>query len=207
MDAKALRDLLWPVGILPILVVEDVAGAVAAADRLVAAGMPALEILFRSPEAPAALAAIRARHPGLRLAAGTVLDGAGVDRALAAGADFLVSPALSPGLHAAVAANGALLVPGVNTATEVLVARDLGYGFQKLYPAFDHGAARLDEFARIYPEVGFLVTGHVQRATLAEFAVFPNVVALGGTWMVPETATPGLSADMAAIRAARAGRG
>jgi 2-dehydro-3-deoxyphosphogluconate aldolase/(4S)-4-hydroxy-2-oxoglutarate aldolase len=207
MNSKELRNHLGQTGIVPILPVEEVDAAVKLADLLVEAGAPALEILFRSPTAPMALSAIKSRHPGLLVAAGTVLDGKGVDQALAAGADFLVSPALSPGLHAAVDARGAVLIPGVNTATEVQAARELGYRFMKFYPAWDFGERRLDEYARIYPDVGFLVTGHILPQMLAGFAALRNVVALGGTWMNSTEGAAGLSADIQTVRSARHGQG
>ena len=82
--------------IVPILMAGDAdADAVAIADALVDAGARMIEVLFRRPEAPAALAAIRGRHPALLLAAGTILDADGASKAVAAGADVLVSPGFS----------------------------------------------------------------------------------------------------------------
>lgn len=204
MTMDELRHCMTQAAIVPILMAgnED---AVACADALVDSGATVIEVLFRQPDAPAVLAAIRARHPGLRLAAGTILDAAGAARAVAAGADFMVSPGLSPALHAAAQGVGLPLVPGVNTASEVQHARELGYLVQKFYPAFDHAHQRLPEFRAIYSDVSFLVTGGVTSADVGAFARHANVAALGGTWMLQDAGI--LATDRAHFRTLRAGGG
>lgn len=200
-----LHHRLAESAIVPILMAGDAdADAVAMADALADAGARMIEVLFRRPEAPAALAAIRRRHPALLLAAGTILDGDSASKAVAAGADVLISPGFSPALHAAARAAGLPLIPGVNTASEVQHARELGYLVQKFYPAWDHAHQRLPEFDAIYPDVAFLVTGGLVSATVEEFARYRNVAALGGTWMVRKLADATvLAADAARFRAAR----
>lgn len=189
--------------VVPILMAGDgdVPATVALADRLVEGGARMIEVLFRRPEAPEALAAIRARHRGLMLAAGTILDGEGATKAVAAGADVMVSPGFSPVLHAAAQAAGVPLIPGVNTASEVQVAREMGYLVQKFYPAWDHGHRRLPEFDAIYGGVSFLVTGHLGAGDVADYARHRNVAALGGTWMLDDPAS--VAAAIAQVRAVR----
>lgn len=208
MTPAELRHHLTEAAVVPILMATDPSAeaALALSDHLVEAGATTIEVLFRLPRAPEALAGIRKRHPRLILAAGTVLDAAGVATAQQAGADLLISPGLSPGLLRAVQEAGALLVPGVNTASEVQSARELGYLTQKFYPAFDFGEKRLKEFGSIYADVAFLVTGGLGSANLPAFAAHTNVAALGGTWMLgsPEAAAA-LADDLAAVRAARKG--
>jgi 2-dehydro-3-deoxyphosphogluconate aldolase/(4S)-4-hydroxy-2-oxoglutarate aldolase len=116
----------------------------------------------------------------------------------------MISPGFSPVLHAAAQAASIPLVPGVNTASEVQHARELGYLVQKFYPAWDHGHKRLAEFAVIYPEVSFLVTGSLTPQTVGEFASHRNVAALGGSWMVKsDEAAAAMAADIEVFRAAR----
>jgi 2-dehydro-3-deoxyphosphogluconate aldolase/(4S)-4-hydroxy-2-oxoglutarate aldolase len=193
-------------GIVPILMggEDDVATTVRVADALVEAGATVIEVLFRRPDAPEALAEIKRHHPGVLLAAGTVLDAVGAARAEAARADFMISPGFSPALRAAAEAARIPLVPGANTASEVQHARELGYLVQKFYPAWDHGHERLAEFAAIYPDVSFLVTGNLDAAAVGPFARHRNVAALGGNWMAGSVeAAAGLARDRAALRAAR----
>lgn len=192
--------------IVPILMggEDDVATTLGVADALVEAGATVIEVLFRRADAPEALAGIRRRHPGILLAAGTVLDATGAARAEAAGADFMISPGFSPALRAAAEAARIPLVPGANTASEVQHARELGYLVQKFYPAWDRGHERLAEFAAIYPDVGFLVTGNLDAGAVGPFARHRNVAALGGNWMAGSVkAAAGLAQDRAAFRAAQ----
>jgi 2-dehydro-3-deoxyphosphogluconate aldolase/(4S)-4-hydroxy-2-oxoglutarate aldolase len=204
MNSDDLRHHLTEAGIVPILMAGDSNpdASVAAADALVAAGATVIEVLFRSPQAPAVLSRIRQRHPALLLAAGTILDAEGAARAEGARADFMVSPGFSPALHAAAIASRLPLVPGVNTASEVQHARELGYVVQKFYPGWDHGHLRLPEFAVIYPEVRFLVTGGIEPGSLPAFARHRNVAAVGGTWMVGQDAGA-FADDIARFRAGR----
>jgi 2-dehydro-3-deoxyphosphogluconate aldolase/(4S)-4-hydroxy-2-oxoglutarate aldolase len=204
MTIDELRHHMNTAAIVPILM-ADAGESAASVDALVDGGATVIEVLFRHPDAPCVLAAIRRRHPGLLLAAGTILDAAGAARAVAAGADLMISPGFSPALHAAAQGVGIPLVPGVNTASEVQHARELGYLVQKFYPAWDHGHQRLPEFQAIYPDVSFLVTGALTSAQVPEFAGHPNVAVLGGTWMLHDTTA--LATDRARFRAVRAGGG
>ena len=206
MSIDDLHHRVAEAAIVPILLADngDSGGTVAMADLLVDGGARMIEVLFRQAEAPAALAAIRRRHPAMLLAAGTILGAEGIARAVAAGADIIISPGFSPALHAAAQRAGIPLVPGVNTASEVQHARELGYRVQKFYPAWDHGHQRLPEFDAIYPDVSFLVTGALVSASVEEFARHRNVAALGGTWMAKSAAdAEGLAGEVARFHAAR----
>lgn len=206
MNLDELRQRLTEAAIVPILMAGDDDGpaAVALADALVEAGASVIEVLFRNPSAPAAMADIKRRHRSILLAAGTILDAEGAAKAVAAGADFMVSPGFSPALHTAAQDADIPLVPGVNTASEVQHALELGYRVQKFYPAWDHGHQRLPEFDAIYPDACFLVTGALVSASVAEFARHRNVAALGGAWMLNSGAeTAGLAGDRERFRAAR----
>lgn len=144
-------------------------------------------------------------RPAILLAAGTVLDSDDVARTEAANADFMVSPGFSPALQAAAQAVKIPLVPGVNTASEIQHAPELGYHVQKFYPAWDHGHERLAEAAATYPDVSFMVTGGLVSASVSGIARHPNAAALGGTWMVKSAiAAAGLANDLEKFRAARA---
>lgn len=206
MNIDELHQRVSDAAIVPILMAgdADLDAAVSIGDALVEAGATVIEVLFRNPNAPAALAAIKRRHPKTLLAAGTILDSEGARRAEDGKADFMISPGFSPVLHTAAQAASIPLVPGVNTASEVQHARELGYLVQKFYPAWDHGHKRLAEFGVIYPEVSFLVTGSLTPETVGEFASHRNVAALGGSWMVKSAeAAAAMAADIEVFRAAR----
>ena len=201
MNTEELARHVSEASIVPILMAGDAnpATAVAVSDALVEAGATVIEVLFRSPDAPEALAEIKRRHPAILLAAGTILDARDAARAEAAKADFMISPGLSPALHAAAEAARIPLVPGVNTASEVQHARELGYLVQKFYPGWDYSHLRLPEFASIYPDVSFLVTGGLDSASVGDYARHRNVAAIGGTWMVKSAAEAATLADDLAV--------
>jgi len=145
---------------MPIVTVRAVGEAVALVDDLVEAGVAAVEILFRSAGAPEALARCRERHPRLLIAAGTILSAELCARAADSGADFMVSPGLTPELAAAAKASPLPLLPGAQTASEVMAAEALGFTALKFYPAEPNGAPQLPAYAALR-----------------------NVAAVGGSWL------------------------
>jgi 2-dehydro-3-deoxyphosphogluconate aldolase/(4S)-4-hydroxy-2-oxoglutarate aldolase len=178
------RSILSVERVLPIVAVKDVESTVELVDDFVAAGIGALEILFRQPAAPAALRACRQRHPRLLLAAGTILGAAARDAAVEAGADCLVAPGLTPEL-ATICRGGPLpLVPGAQTASEVMAALTAGYEVLKFYPAEPNGApAILRDYANVFPDAVFVPTGGIVEGALERYAALPNVLAVGGSWL------------------------
>jgi 2-dehydro-3-deoxyphosphogluconate aldolase/(4S)-4-hydroxy-2-oxoglutarate aldolase len=170
--------------VLPIVAVKDVESTVALVDDLVAAGINAIEILFRNVAAPAALRACRDRHPRLLLAAGTILGTAARDAAISAGADCLIAPGLTPELAAICRDSRLPFIPGAQTASEVMAALTAGFDLLKFYPAEPNGAPDiLRDYANVFPEVSFLPTGGITEGTLARYAALTNVVAVGGSWL------------------------
>jgi 2-dehydro-3-deoxyphosphogluconate aldolase/(4S)-4-hydroxy-2-oxoglutarate aldolase len=170
--------------VLPILSVKDVESTVALVDDLVTAGIHAIEILFRNEAAPAALRACRDRHPQILLAAGTILGVTSREAAIAAGADCLIAPGLTPEL-AAICRDGPLpLVPGAQTASEVMAALTAGFDILKFYPAEPNAAPDiLRDYANVFPEASFVPTGGITEGVLASYAALTNVVAVGGSWL------------------------
>jgi 2-dehydro-3-deoxyphosphogluconate aldolase/(4S)-4-hydroxy-2-oxoglutarate aldolase len=184
MTGNDWKTALSTARVLPILAVKDVETTIALVDDLVAAGIDAIEILFRNEAAPTALRACRDRHPQLLLAAGTILSVAARDAAIAAGADCLIAPGLTPEL-AAMCRDGPLpLVPGAQTASEVMAALTAGFDVLKFYPAEPNGAPDiLRDYANVFPEASFVPTGGITEGVLARYAALTNVVAVGGSWL------------------------
>ncbi len=169
--------------LLPIISAPDADAAVALIDDFATAGITAVEILFRASAAPAALARARARHPQLLLAAGTILDMAAREAAIAAGADLLIAPGLTPTL-AALCRAGPPLIPGAQTPSEVMAAREAGFGVLKFYPAEPNDApAILPDYANVFADIAFVPTGGITEAALPRYAKLRNVIAVGGSWL------------------------
>lgn len=191
-------------GIVPIVTVRDLPEGIALIDRLVEAGADVIEIVLRTPEAPAALKAALGRHPQCLFAAGTILDEEGVRMASDTGAHVLVSPGLTPELHEAVSKSGRMLVPGVQTASEVMAAHRLGYSLMKYYPAEpSNGLVVLEDYANIFHTVAFMATGKIKPDLLAAYGRLVNVAAVGGSWMLKPDAMEQFSHDRSRFLAAR----
>jgi len=172
------------VGIVPVIVVDDVAQAEKLADALVAGGLPIAEITFRTAAGADAIRAISGR-PDILVGAGTVTTVAQVDAAVAAGAKYIVSPGTSRAVVERALEKGVMALPGAVTATEIQAALDLGVTTVKFFPAgTSGGAAAIKALAAPFGGVGFVPTGGVSLANLAEYLSIPAVRAVGGSWMV-----------------------
>jgi 2-dehydro-3-deoxyphosphogluconate aldolase / (4S)-4-hydroxy-2-oxoglutarate aldolase len=170
--------------IVPIIAVSDPDTTVALVDDLVAAGIAAVEILFRHPDAPTVLARCRSRHSLLFLAAGTILTSARADAAVRAGADLIISPGYTAEHARDWASRPVPVLPGAQTASEVMAASAAGFTTLKFYPAEPTDApAVLRDYANVFPDVRFVPTGGIGEAALARYAPLRNVLAVGGSWL------------------------
>ncbi len=170
--------------VIPVIVIDDIAAARPLAERLVAAGMTVLEVTMRTP---AALDAMRAMAdvPGAVVGAGTVLNEVQLDAALAAGAQFIVSPGLTDRLGHAVAERGVPFLPGIATAGDIMRGLDLGLDRFKFFPAVASGGlAALSALAAPFHQVRFCPTGGITAATAPDWLAHPSVACVGGSWMV-----------------------
>jgi 2-dehydro-3-deoxyphosphogluconate aldolase/(4S)-4-hydroxy-2-oxoglutarate aldolase len=175
--------------VIPVLTVERVADAVPLARALVRGGLPVLEITFRTAAALEALAAISREVPEAVVGAGTVLDDGQLRQAIAAGARFGVSPGCTPMLATAVKASGLPFLPGVQTVSEAMVLRELGFGLLKLFPADAAGGPTwLKAAAAPLAGLRFCPTGGIGQETAGGYLALPNVVCVGGSWVAPRDA-------------------
>ena len=181
----SLTDRLHQLRLLPVIALNRAEQAEPLGQTLLAAGLPAAEITFRTPVAAEAIRRLRAAYPELLIAAGTILTPAQVDVALAAGADFIVSPGLNPTTVRYCQQQGIPIIPGVNNPSQVEQALELGLSTLKFFPAeASGGIAMLKALAAVYP-VQFMPTGGISPANLEKYLALPNVIACGGSWMVP----------------------
>ncbi len=179
--------------VIPVIVIDDAARARPLAEALVAAGHFALEVTLRTPAALDAIAEM-AGVAGAVVGAGTVLDEAQMDRAIAAGARFIVSPGLTGHLGRAAIERGVPFLPGVATAADIMRGLDLGLDRFKFFPAVASGGIpALKALAAPFGAARFCPTGGITAATAPDWLALPAVVCVGGSWMVPQPgdAAPG----------------
>ncbi|MFF4728669.1 bifunctional 4-hydroxy-2-oxoglutarate aldolase/2-dehydro-3-deoxy-phosphogluconate aldolase [Streptomyces mirabilis] len=169
--------------LLPVLTVPSEATAAALADALAAGGARCAEVTFRTPDAERVLKAMAA-HGGLAVGAGTVLTPEQAERAVAAGARFVVSPGFDEEVIEKCRELGVPVVPGIATATELMRALKAGITTVKLFPAESLGGLRaLRALAAPFPGVRFVPTGGIGADQLAGYLADPAVLAVGGSWM------------------------
>ena len=175
--------------VIPVVVIEQAAHAVPMARALLAGGVRVIEVTLRTPAAIAAIAAIAQSIPDVIVGAGTVRSDADARAALAAGARFAVSPGFSPRVAAACREIGLALLPGVATASEVMLAADHGFRFLKFFPASAAGGtAMLKAWASVFADVSFCPTGGITAASAPDYLALANVKVVGGSWLTPADA-------------------
>ena len=175
--------------VIPVIVLNDVAHAVPMARALVAGGIRMLEVTLRTPQALACMEAIAKEVPGAVVGAGTVRSPADAAAAAKAGAQFAVSPGYTRAVGQACRDHGLSLLPGVATGSEIMMAQEDGYTELKFFPAMQAGGpAMLKAWSGPFFDVKFCPTGGVTLQNAPEFLALPNVVCVGGSWIVPADA-------------------
>lgn len=188
MSAVETLSRLGRARLVPVVVIDDADCAGPLADALVSAGLPVAEVTFRTEAAEKAVAVMAARGDVL-VGAGTVRTPDQVDRAVGAGASYVVSPGLSRAVVERCHHHGVLALPGAVTATEVMAAAELGLDTVKFFPAGANGGAKaVAALSAPFSDMGFVPTGGIGAAQLREYLALPSVVAVGGSWMVPRAA-------------------
>jgi len=184
MDIEQLATRLAGLRVVPVVTIDSAADAAGLAGALAAGGLPIAEITFRTDAAAESIRAIRNARPDVLVGAGTVLDAATVDKALEAGAEFIVAPGLNPQMVRRCLERGVAVVPGVATPTEIESALALGLRLLKFFPAeASGGPGYLSAMSAPYRGLRFMPTGGINPGNLAAYLALPNVVAAGGTWI------------------------
>ncbi|HAS3150578.1 bifunctional 4-hydroxy-2-oxoglutarate aldolase/2-dehydro-3-deoxy-phosphogluconate aldolase [Vibrio cholerae] len=180
-----IEQRLRAIKIVPVIAINDVAHALPLAKVLVENGLPCAEVTFRTEAAAESIRIMREAYPELLIGAGTVLTSAQVDEAIAAGADFIVSPGLNPTTVKYCQQRNIPIIPGVNNPSLVEQAMEMGLRTLKFFPAEPSGGiAMLKALSAVYP-VSFMPTGGINPNNAQEYLALKSVVACGGTWMVP----------------------
>lgn len=185
--------------VIAVVTIADAAQAAPLARALVAGGVPAVEITLRTPAALAAISQAAA-VPGAVVGAGTVLSARDLEAATAAGATFAVSPGATPALLAAGRDGPIPLLPGVASASELMLGLEHGYDRFKFFPAQAAGGPDLLKgLAGPFPQAVFCPTGGVTLENARDYLALPNVACVGGSWLAPEK--PVAHGDWAAVEA------
>jgi len=177
---------LKAVGVVPVIVIKDLGHAVPLAKALVEGGLNVLEITLRSPVALEAIRTISGEVEGALVGAGTVINAEQFVDAADAGAKFVVSPGLTEEVVRASRDHLVPILPGVATASDIMRGLSLGLNTFKFFPAESAGgAAAIKALGGPFPQVSFCPTGGISPKNLGSYLSLPNVIAAGGSWMVP----------------------
>jgi 2-dehydro-3-deoxyphosphogluconate aldolase / (4S)-4-hydroxy-2-oxoglutarate aldolase len=188
-DPPDVFEVLASGRILPVVSIDDAGDAAALVSALVEGGLTAVEITLRTPAALDAIRQASGEVPSATIGVGSVTSVDALHGAVDAGARFAVSPGLDGRLIDAARERAIPFLPGVATATELMQAVNRDVSVVKLFPAEPLGGpAIIDAFAAVWPGVRFVPTGGVSPANLQRYLAVHQVLAVGGSWMVPRDA-------------------
>ncbi len=198
---EALLQKISQIGIVPVVKIDNADDALPLAEALKKGGLCCAEITFRTDAAEESIRRISKAYPDFLVGAGTVLTKEQADAAMAAGASFLVSPGLNPAVVRHCLEKGYPILPGVSTPTEVEAALELGLTNLKFFPAEAAGGVKyIKAISAPYSMVRFMPTGGVSIENVASYLKLKNVIACGGSWMVPgDKITAGAFAEIEAM--------
>lgn len=173
------------IGIIPVVVLHDVKDAKPLAKALLDGGLPCAEVTFRTEAAEESIRVMAEEYPQLLVGAGTVLTTEQVDRAVAAGAKFIVSPGLNPKVVRYCLDKGVPVTPGVVTPGEIEKALELGLDVVKFFPAEPSGGLpMIKAMAAAYTKLKFMPTGGISAGNVVDYLKSDKILACGGSWMV-----------------------
>ena len=200
---NAIETIMRTAPVIPVLVIEDVAHARPVAEALVAGGLRVLEVTLRTAAALDVIAEMK-KVPGAIVGAGTVVDIPGLESAIAAGSEFIVSPGLTENLGKAAVAKGIPFLPGIANAGDIMRGLDLGLKHFKFFPAEANGGLpALKSLIGPFGQCKFFPTGGIKQETAADWLAVSEILCVGGSWLVGK-GTPDVVAIEAAARAAAA---
>ena len=179
---------VYNIGIIPVIKINDASKAVPLAKALIDGGLSAAEVTFRTDAAEESIRAILKAYPDMLVGAGTVLTIEQAQRALDAGAKFIVSPGFNPKVVKWCLDNGVTPLPGCTTPSEIEQALELGLKVVKFFPAEQSGGlAKIKAMSAPYGNVKFMPTGGVSLDNVNEYLSNSKILACGGSFMVKES--------------------
>lgn len=178
-------EQIQKIGIVPVVVLKDAKDALPLAKALCEGGLPCAEVTFRTDAAEESIRIMANAFPEMLIGAGTVLTTEQVDRAVAAGARFIVSPGLNPDIVRYCKKKGVPITPGTSSPSDVEQALSLGLDVVKFFPAEAcRGLNMIKAMAAPYTNMMFMPTGGISAQNLNSYLAFPKILACGGSWMV-----------------------
>lgn len=195
-----VETILSMAPVVPVMLIDDIKQAVPLARALVAGGLPVLEITLRTSAALEAIKAIMAEVEGAIVGVGTVITPDQFRQCAKLGCAFAVSPGSTGQLLGVAEDHEMPLLPGGVTASEIMALLEWGYRIQKFFPAEPAGGiAYLTALSSPIPQVKFCPTGGITPLSAPNYLKLPNVITIGGSWMIPKTKLA--SGDWAGIQA------
>ena len=181
---NSISSIMGTQKLLPIIQVDNESDGVAIAKAMYKANLRTVEVVLRSPKSAHAISAIKSELPNMVVSAGTIIDESSLEVALNAGADFIVTPAVTERLLSALTACGVPVLPGVSTVADIVLAREHGFREMKLFPAsLSGGAEFIKAVGGLFKDTQFCPTGGVSAANYQEYLSLNNIFAVGGTWV------------------------
>lgn len=182
---NAVLEKIQKLAIVPVVVLNDEKDAEPVAKALCDGGLPVAEVTFRTDAAEESIRIMKEKFPHMLVGAGTVLTTEQVDRAVNAGAEFIVSPGFNPNVVSYCQEKGVPITPGVNNPTAIEAALELGLDVVKFFPAEASGGLKaIKAMAAPYGNLKFMPTGGIGAKNINEYLAFPKIIACGGSWMV-----------------------
>lgn len=182
---NTVLEQIGKIGIVPVVVLNDAKDAEPLAKALVNGGLPCAEVTFRTEAAEESIRIMSEKYPEMLVGAGTVLTTEQVDRAVAAGAKFIVSPGLNPKVVTYCLEKNIPVTPGTQTPSEMEQALELGLDVVKFFPAEPAGGLKMIKaVAAPYTTLKFMPTGGINLDNVEEYLKYDRILACGGSWMV-----------------------
>jgi 2-dehydro-3-deoxyphosphogluconate aldolase/(4S)-4-hydroxy-2-oxoglutarate aldolase len=182
---NAVLEKFQKIGIIPVVVLDDAKDAEALGNALMEGGLPAAEVTFRTEAAEESIRIMAEKFPDMLVGAGTVLTTEQVDRAVAAGAKFIVSPGLNPKVVKYCIEKNIPVTPGTQTPTEMEQAIELGLDIVKFFPAEPAGGLKMIKAVSApYTMLKFMPTGGINAENVKEYLAYDKILACGGSWTV-----------------------
>jgi len=180
-----LLQKVQKMGVVPVVVLNDAKDAEPLAKALCDGGLPCAEVTFRTDAAEESIRIMKKAFPEMLIGAGTVLTIDQVERAVAAGAEFIVSPGFDPEIVDYCLEKNIPVLPGCVTPSEAIQAIKRGLEVLKFFPAEQYGGVpTMKALAAAFPNAKFMPTGGVNAKNLPEYLEFKKIIACGGSWMV-----------------------
>lgn len=186
---KTFSQILDGQKVLPIIQAHTIEQGLLVAEVMQAKGYRVVEVVLRSDVSAKLITEIKNTYPNMVVGAGTVINTDSLEIALAAGADFIITPTTTPHLLKCLQSIDVPVIPGVSNMSDVLACIEFGFTELKLFPAvLSGGVNMLKTIHSVFPKVRFCPTGGISESNMEDFLALENVTAVGGTWLTKITA-------------------